>query len=162
MTAPLVPRAPAPEHLHDFGSGSRGARCMICKLTVAEAGVQSGGRVVGPRAGRDDGWRAPEPPTIARALQGPPIDEQPPLTRIDVVAQLHGIVRRPGEDEASLATRIRRLAGTFRPAIPPLSWAPPPGFRLGIDRWQDAQPALPGRRAAGDVIDLGDGMTLEL
>lgn len=160
METHLAQRTPAPEHLHDFGNGN--ARCSICRLTVAEAGVQSGGRVVGPRAGRDDGWRAPEPPGGVRALQGPPIDEQPPLTRVDVVAHLHGIVRRPGEDEASLATRIRRMAGAFRPAIPPLSWAPPPGFRLGVDRWQDAQPALPGRAAAGDVIDLGAGMTLEL
>jgi hypothetical protein len=131
----------AASHLHDFHMGA--ARCSMCGLTAAEAGVQSGGRIVGPSAASDDGWRvAPAPSRRVLADNGAPArllsgyaDDRPMLTRTDVVAYLYGLRRRPGEDDASLATRVRRGAGNVRHAVPPMEWSPPPGFRLGDD-WQ--------------------------
>ena len=142
---PAVPEG-AP-HLHDFHTGN--ARCAVCKLTAAEAGVQGGGRVLGPRGAKDDGWRPESAGTSAmRALDGPagpralaPVGglhgelEDVPLVRMDVVAHLYELVRRPGEDDASLATRIRRESVRLRTVhpVPPMAWQPPCGFRLGDD-----------------------------
>jgi hypothetical protein len=142
------------DHLHDFHTGS--ARCTICKLTPEEAGVQSGGRVLGPAGAKDDGWRVGEDGTSLRGdrmLAAPDRVDEVRLTRMDVVVHPHGLVRRPGEDDASLATRLRRLCATprytLRPPVPPMGWTPPPGFKLGDD-WRTSVPLAPTTLNQGD------------
>jgi hypothetical protein len=79
------------------------------------------------------------------------VDEQR-INRMDVVADLWTLARRPGEDDASLGTRIRRQANRESPArvkfiasmLPPAQWNPPPGFKLGAD-WRSASAILPAR-----------------
>ena len=138
----IAARPPPPErdHIHDFHTGTV-KRCSVCGETMAEAALQSGGRLVGPAGATDDGWRAPEATT--RALGGRieprPTLETIALTRMDVVAHDWSLKRRPGEDDDSLAVRVRRacagLGMVRRPAVPPMDWTPPPGYRLG-DPWK--------------------------
>ena len=158
LKARLEPALTSPDepHVHNFHTGS--ARCTLCKRTVAEAHVDSGGMIVGPKATTDDGWRAPTHAVGVTPLQA---EQAPALTRMDVVAHAWGLVRRPGEDEHSLATRVRREAARHAGVVktpPPMGWAPPAGFRLGDD-WRKAFREQVNAMPVRTLLD--DGAVLE-
>jgi hypothetical protein len=132
-----------PSHIHDFNTGRNpSSRCTICQVRLLDAGLQAGGKSVGPSQAVDDDYRAPTAyhAAVTGKVEPRPDLDRVPLNRMDVVAYGWALMRRPGEDDDHLAVRIRRAAANkpYRPTVPPMDWVPPKGYKLG-DSWTVAR-----------------------